>query len=161
MINNVVLVGRLTKDIEVRYTGSGKAVSNFILAVNKQYKTQDQDADFISCVVWGKTAENMDLYTKKGSLIGITGRIQTRNYEKDGQRVYVTEVVSESVQFLDTKSNTDTQSNASAYNHTPKSKNGTDSKNEANNKVSDYPEFATDAFDSNETIDISDDDLPF
>ena len=162
MINNVVLVGRLTKNIDIRYTGSNKAVSNFTIAVNRPFKTQDQDADFISCVVWGKTAGNMENYTKKGSLIGITGRIQTRNYEKDGKRVYVTEVVAENVQFLESKNNSDTKNDSQTDNHTQTNKKPTQGKSEAIKKTdNDYPEFATDAFDNDDEIDISDDDLPF
>jgi single-strand DNA-binding protein len=105
MINNVTLVGRLTKDPELRYTPSGDAVANFTLAVNRTFKNAqgEQEADFIMCQVWRKPAENVANYLKKGSLAGVTGSIRTRNYDKDGQRVYVTEVHCESVQFLEPK----------------------------------------------------------
>ncbi len=104
MINNVVLVGRLTKDPELKYTQSGIAVTNFTLAVNRPFKNQqgENEADFINCVAWRRQAENTATYVGKGSLVGVEGRIETRNYEgQDGRRVYVTEVVAESVQFLE------------------------------------------------------------
>lgn len=106
MINRVVLVGRLTKDPELRYTPNGVAVCTFTLAVNRPFTNQqgERDADFINCVAWRKQAENVANYLKKGSLAGIDGRIQTRSYEgQDGKRVYVTEILAESVQFLDSK----------------------------------------------------------
>lgn len=108
MLNRVVLVGRLTRDPDLRYTGSGTAVANFNLAVNRPFKTKDgeQEADFINCVVWRKTAENLANYMSKGSMIGVDGRIQTRSYEgNDGKTVYVTEVVAESIQFLESRGN--------------------------------------------------------
>ena len=95
MINNVVLVGRMTRDAELRYTPSNQAVATFSLAVNRNFKSQngEREADFINCVIWRQQAENLANWAKKGALIGITGRIQTRNYEnQQGQRVYVTEV---------------------------------------------------------------------
>lgn len=89
MINNVVLVGRLTRDVELRYTPSNQAVATFTLAVNRNFKNQDgeREADFINCVMWRQQAENLANWTKKGALIGVTGRIQTRNYENqlDGE----------------------------------------------------------------------------
>ena len=96
MINNVSLTGRLTKDIDLRYTQSGVAVASFTLAVNRNYKDQDgnQQTDFIQCQTWRKAAENFANFTHKGSLVGIEGRIQTRNYDnQQGQKVYVTEVI--------------------------------------------------------------------
>lgn len=106
MINNAVLVGRLTTDPSLRYTGNGTAVAGFTLAVNRNFTKKDgeQDADFINCVIWRKPAETLANYAKKGSLIGVVGRIQTRSYEKDGQRVYVTEVVVDNFQFLESRS---------------------------------------------------------
>ena len=106
MINRVVLVGRMTRDPELRRTGQGDAVTSFTLAVNRNYTSRDgqQQADFINCVVWRKPAENVERYCSKGSLVGIEGRIQTRYYDNNqGQRVYVTEIICDSVQFLDTK----------------------------------------------------------
>ncbi|WP_267667157.1 single-stranded DNA-binding protein, partial [Listeria innocua] len=108
MMNRVVLVGRLTKDPDLRYTPAGVAVATFTLAVNRPFKnTQgEQETDFIQCVVWRKPAENAANFLKKGSMAGVDGRIQTRNYEdNDGKRVFVTEVVAESVQFLEPKNN--------------------------------------------------------
>ncbi|HWI49911.1 MAG TPA: single-stranded DNA-binding protein [Rummeliibacillus sp.] len=104
MINRVVLVGRLTKDPELRYTPSGAAVARFTLAVNRTFSNQqgERQADFINCVVWRKQAENAANFLKKGSLAGVEGRIQTGSYEgQDGKRVYTTEVVADSVQFLE------------------------------------------------------------
>ncbi|MCO4327072.1 single-stranded DNA-binding protein [Staphylococcus agnetis] len=108
MLNRVVLVGRLTKDPEFRTTPSGVDVSTFTLAVNRNFKNKDgeQQADFINCVVFRKQAENVKNFLSKGSLAGIDGRLQSRSYEnKEGQRVYVTEVVCDSVQFLEPKNN--------------------------------------------------------
>lgn len=106
MINNVILVGRLTKDPDLHYTAEGQAVTNVVLAVNRNYKNQagEIDTDFVNCTLWRKTAENTASYCRKGSVIGVTGRIQTRNYEsQEGKRVYVTEVIAESVRFLSQK----------------------------------------------------------
>lgn len=108
MINNVVLIGRLTRDVELRYTPSNVAVATFNLAVNRNFKNQDgeREADFINCVMWQKSAENLASWTRKGMLIGATGRIQTRSYEnQQGQRVYVTEVVAETFQVLEKRDN--------------------------------------------------------
>ena len=138
MINNVVLVGRLTRDPELRHTPSNVAVATFSLAVNRNFKNQagDREADFISCTMWRQQAENFANWCKKGNLVGITGRIQTRSYDnQQGQRVYVTEVVAESFQTLEKKDNTATQS--SMENQMP-------------------PSFGT-----SDPMDIPDDGLPF
>lgn len=106
MINNVVLVGRLTKDIELRYTQTGIAVARFTLAVNRAFSNQqgEKEADFISCIAWRKQAENLANYMRKGNQIGVVGRIQTGSYDdKDGKRVYTTEVVADAIQFLEAK----------------------------------------------------------
>lgn len=106
MLNNTTLVGRLTKDPDLKYTQSGKAVAQFTLAVTRDFKNADgeYDADFINCVMWGKPAEMLADRVKKGERISLAGRIQTRNYENnDGQRVYVTEVVANTFHFLETK----------------------------------------------------------
>lgn len=106
VINQVTLVGRLTRDPELRYTPEGKAVSNITLAVNRHYKNAsgEIEADFVHCILWGKTAENTTNYCKKGAVLGVTGRIQTRHYDnQEGKRVYVTEVVAEGVRFLSSK----------------------------------------------------------
>ena len=105
MINRVVMVGRMTRDPELRRTGSGAAVTSFTLASNRNYNSADgQQADYISCVVWNKVAENVAQYCSKGSLVGVEGRLRSRTYDNaQGQRVYVTEVVCDSVQFLETR----------------------------------------------------------
>ena len=106
MINNTVLIGRVTKDIELKQTQANKSVTQFVLAVNRQFKNAngEREADFINIVAWGKTAELLAQYAHKGSQIGITGRIQTRNYEnQQGQRVYITEVVAENFQMLESR----------------------------------------------------------
>ena len=108
MINRVILFGRMTRDPQLRRTPQGDAVASFTLAVNRNYTTKEgqQQADFINCIVWKKQAENVDKYCSKGSLVGVEGRIQTRSYENNqGQKVYVVEVVCDSVQFLETKKN--------------------------------------------------------
>lgn len=104
MINNVVLVGRLTKDPELRYTQSNVATASFTLAINRNFKNAEgnREADFISCIMWRQSAENLVNWCRKGQQIGITGRIQTRNYEnQQGQRVYVIEVVAENFHVLE------------------------------------------------------------
>lgn len=106
MINNVTLVGRLTKDVELKYTPANQAVAQFTLAVNRTFKNAngERESDFINCVIWRQSAENFAKWAKKGALIGITGRIQTRNYEnQQGQRVYVTEVIAENFQMLESR----------------------------------------------------------
>ena len=112
MINRVVLVGRLVKEVELRYTQSGVATASFTLAVNRQFKSEngEREADFINCVMWRKNAENFANFTHKGSLVGIEGRIQTRNYEnKEGQRVYVTEVNADSFSLLESRNESQKQ----------------------------------------------------
>ena len=103
MINRVVLAGRPTKDLELKSINSGTSVCSFTLAVDRNFKSRsgERQADFINCVAWEKTAKVMSQYVKKGSVIGVDGRIQTRSYDnRDGQRVYVTEVVVENFSFL-------------------------------------------------------------
>lgn len=146
MINNVTLVGRLTKDADLRYTSDGTATATFSLAVNRPFKSAsgEREADFINCVIWRKNAENFANFTRKGSLVGITGRIQTRNYEnKEGQRVYVTEVVAENFALLESKK--DGASNGQT--------------GQSNNRSSHQP---NDPFNSHsEPYSINSDDLPF
>lgn len=110
MINNVVLVGRLTREIELRQTQTGVPVANFTLACDRNFKNNDgsTSTDFINCVIWRKKAEVLAQYTRKGTLIGIVGSIQTRNYENNqGQRVYITEVSVQDFTFLEPKSVTE------------------------------------------------------
>lgn len=142
MLNSVVLVGRLTKDPELRYTPSNQAVATFSLAVNRNFKSQngEREADFINCVIWRQQAENLANWAKKGALIGITGRIQTRSYEnQQGQRVYVTEVVADNFQLLEfNKQNNQGQSQGNSQ-----------------------QDLSGQATANTSPIDISDDDLPF
>ena len=103
MNNTILLVGRLTKNIELRYTESEKAIGNFTIAVNRDYKNQngEYETDFFNCVVYGKVAETMQQYTQKGDLVGVRGRLQNRNYEdKEGNKHYVTEIITEKLTFL-------------------------------------------------------------
>ena len=104
-MNKVFLIGRLTRDPELRYTGSNIPVATFSIAVNRNFTNQsgEREADFINIIVWRKQAENVKNYVKKGSQVAIDGRIQTRNYEQDGVKRYVTEVVADNVQFLDSR----------------------------------------------------------
>lgn len=109
-MNTVQLVGRLTREVDLRYTASGTAVGTFTLAVNRSFTNQqgEREADFINCVIWRKAAENLANFTRKGSQIGVEGRIQTRNYEnQQGQRVYVTEVVVNNFHLLEPRSVTE------------------------------------------------------
>ena len=118
MINQVVLVGRVVKELDLKYTQSGKAVARFNLAVNRDFKDAngDSQADFPSCQVWGKTAEVMADNLRKGSLIDVTGRIQTGSYEKDGQRIYTTDVVVEKFHFLEAKNDNANRSSGQSNN---------------------------------------------
>ncbi|HEA6394884.1 TPA: single-stranded DNA-binding protein [Staphylococcus aureus] len=112
MLNRVVLVGRLTKDPELRSTPNGVSVGTFTLAVNRTFTNAqgEREADFINCVTFRKQAENVNNYLSKGSLAGVDGRLQSRSYEnKVGQRVFVTEVVADSVQFLEPKNSNQQQ----------------------------------------------------
>lgn len=105
-MNKSILVGRMVREADLRYTPAGDAVANFTVAVNRPFRNKngEQEADFINCVTWRKQAENLAQYTGKGSMIAIEGRIQTRSYEgKDGKMVYVTEVLAENIQYLDNK----------------------------------------------------------
>lgn len=106
MINRVVLIGRLTKDVDLRNTNSGIAVGQFTLAVNRPFKNADgeREADFVNCVMWRKAAENFANFTHKGALVAVEGRVQTRSYEKDdGTKVFVTEVVADNFSLLESK----------------------------------------------------------
>ncbi|MBI9009596.1 MAG: single-stranded DNA-binding protein [Tenericutes bacterium] len=117
MFNKVVLIGRLTKDPELRYTSTNNLpVCSFTLAVNRPYSVQgtERNADFISCTAWRKQAENIHKYVSKGSMVAVEGKIQTRDYmdEKNNVRRYVTEVVCDSVVFLDSKNSNNSDYNA-------------------------------------------------
>lgn len=144
MINIVILVGRTTRDPILRKTQSGMSVVSFVLACNRRVKKgEQQEADFINCVAWNKTADFMAQYVKKGALLGVDGRMQTRNYDDNtGKKVYITEVVAEHVQSLESKK--DVQ-NAP---YTP----------QETNYGAGYEEQG---FSSGDTLDIASDDLPF
>ena len=141
-MNRVVLVGRLTKDPVLRKTANGVSVTSFTVACTRRFKQEGQpDADFINTVAWNKTADSVSQYTHKGSLVGVEGRIQTRSYDdQSGKRVYVTEVVADSVQFLESKS-------AAASNaYVPE---------QGSNQGYQEP------YETSSTLDIASDDLPF
>jgi len=182
LINNVVLVGRLTRDVELRYTANGTAVGSFTVALDRPFTNQngEKDTDFINCVAWRKTAETLANFTRKGSLVGVTGRIQTRNYtNNEGRKVYVTEVVCDNFQMLEPKSVTERRaqsdgsggnnSNSGGYSNSNYSNTNYSQQNNQNqapqnntNKQKNYANFDEDPFESNDdSIDISDDDLPF
>ncbi|MHC5250414.1 single-stranded DNA-binding protein [Enterococcus sp. LJL90] len=165
MINNVVLIGRLTKNPDLRYTASGVAVATFTLAVNRNFKNQEgnTEADFINCVIWRKPAETLVNYAKKGSLIGVTGAIQTRNYEnQQGQRVYVTEVVANNFQLLESKNSDFGQKNSRTGLQNNFMDNQSSYQQNASQRNSDgFNNNQSDPFENNSSIDISDDDLPF
>ena len=154
-MNRVELIGRLTRDPELRYTSSNIATARFTLAVNRPFQSQNGEngTDFINIVVWRKQAENVKKYVSKGSLVSVEGRIQTGSYEKDGQRIYTTDVVADSVQFLESKSQsasrTANQEDVTPSDFATMSENsGTDMSDEV---------FA----DFGDSIEISDDDIAF
>lgn len=161
MINRVVLVGRLTRDPDLRYTSSGIAVANFTIAVNRPFSNQqgEREADFINCVIWRKPAENLANYMSKGSLIGVDGRIQSRSYDgQDGKRVYVTEVVADSVQFLESRSS-NRGASADGGQGSGNNQQGQD-QNQQQEPNQNQPS-QNNKNENLEPIDISDDDLPF
>lgn len=163
MINRVVLVGRLTRDPELRYTPSGVAIATFTLAVNRTYANQqgEREADFISCVVWRKPAENVANFLKKGNLAGVEGRIQTRSYDnQEGKRVYVTEVLAESVQFLEPRGSNANQGGTSFGGGAPQPQNPS-AQFGGNGFEGPRKQEQSPFFDQGKPIDISDDDLPF
>lgn len=160
-MNKVILIGRLTKDIDLRKTQNGTSVCQYTLAVNRQIKKEGQpDADFIQCVAWNKTAELMEQYLHKGSLIGIEGRIQTRSYDnQQGQRVYVTEVMTDSVQFLEPRSATEPQQPQGYTNAYGQQSQGNNAPQAPVYGQSLTEQAAQASY--NDTLDIASDDLPF
>ena len=167
MINRVVLVGRLTREINLRKTGTGTSVASFTVACNRRFSghNQDQSAGFINCVAWRQTADFMAQYAAKGSLVGIEGRIQSRSYDDaSGKRVYVTEVVADSVQLLESKAQTASHraepSYAAPQNNYSNSYANTNSYAQPQN-TGDEPDYGFDGFGAGPTLDISSDDLPF
>jgi len=158
MINRAILVGRLTKDPELRKTQNDIAVTTFTIAVNRTFKNQqgEQEADFINCVVWRRQAENVSRYVSKGSLVGVEGRIQSRSYDdQNGNRRFVTEVVADSVQFLETKSS---QQNTQQNQPYPNQNNNYNNSN--SNQYSQQTPSKNEPDDLSD-IDIAEDDLPF
>lgn len=161
-MNKVFLIGRLTRDPELRYTGSNVAVASFSLAVNRNFTNQagERETDFINIVVWRKQAENVKNYLTQGSQVAIDGRIQTRSYDgEDGKKRYVTEVVADNVEFLGTKASNNNQGMASQNVSTPTEPTPYD--------FGKAPESTGTNVDSNpfadfgSSIEISDDELPF
>lgn len=156
MINRVVLVGRLTKDPEFRTTPNGVEVTNFTLAINRNFTNAqgEREADFINVITFRKQAVNVNEYLSKGKLAGVDGRIQSRSYEnQEGRRIFVTEVVADSVQFLEPKNSNGSQQDT--YQQQTRDQQG-QSRQQSNEPVGNNP-FAN----ANGPIDISDDDLPF
>lgn len=160
MINNVVLIGRMTRDAELRYTPNNIATASFTLAVNRNFKNQEgeREADFINCVIWRQQAENLANWAKKGALVGITGRIQTRNYDnQQGQRVYVTEVIADAFQLLESRGQQDNQGGNNQNSYPQQSYNNPQqTPNFSSNQQTSFFQGQTTT-----PIDISDDDLPF
>ena len=157
-MNKVFLIGRLTRDPELRYTGNNTAVASFSIAVNRSFTNQqgEREADFFNVTVWRKQAENVKNYLSQGSQVAVEGRLQTRNYEdKDGQKRYVTEVVADNVEFLGSKNSSNNNSNGS-HNDEPTPYDFGDEKEPKGTDVDSNP-FA----DFGSSIEISDDELPF
>lgn len=145
-MNKSILIGRITKDPELRTTPNNRSVCQFTIAVNRTYTNEEgkREADFINCVVWDKQAENLAMYQKKGNQIAVEGRIQTRNYDdKDGKKVYVTEVLVNNISFLDTKKD---DSNFNNLEEPPVV--------EKEEEIDPYQAFG-------DSIEINDNDLPF
>ncbi|MBF1072790.1 single-stranded DNA-binding protein [Solobacterium sp.] len=160
MINRVVLVGRLTRDVEVRKTASGLSVATFTVACDRRMaRGQDgnnqQSADFISCVAWRQAADFLGSYARKGALVGVEGRIQTRNYDRDGQKVYVTEIVCDTVNLLESKSQSQNRAQNSGY------QDNSYQQPYSQPKPSTNDDFVSDDFGAGIGMDISSDDLPF
>lgn len=150
MINSVVLVGRLTKDIELRRTQSGLSVASFTVACDRRLSAEQknsgtQSADFINCVAWRGSADFLGNYAHKGDTVGVEGRLQTRSYDRDGQRVYVTEVLANSVNLLHSKQTVQSQEQASY---------------EPQAAQAPKPQQMSD-FDYLPNVEVSSDDLPF
>lgn len=150
-MNHVSLIGRLTKDIELKSTAKGDSVGSFTLAVNRNFTNQqgEREADFINCVIWKKQADAMAQYTQKGSQVGVEGRIQTRNYEnQQGQRVYVMEVIVSQVTFI-------------GSNNTGQNVQSNQPTNYSNNQQNTYNQPNNAFMENGHPIDISESDLPF
>lgn len=168
MINRAVIVGRLTKDVEVRKTSSGLSVASFTVACDRNRRSQDntQQADFISCVAWRQSADFLGQYARKGAMVGVDGRIQTRSYQNNqGATVYVTEIVADSVQLLESRAQSEARAQSGGYQNS----------NYQNNYQSSYsqPSYSQPSSSQPDNsgndnggygdspLDISSDDLPF
>ena len=164
MINRTVLVGRLTKDPELRYTSSNIAFARFTLAVNRTFAgpSGEREADFIQCIVWRKQAENLARFVRKGSLVGIEGRIQTGSYDdKDGNRKYTTDVVCDSVQFLEPKGQDNSSGDRNFKNDNNNNNNNYNNNNNTKKQDSFYQDKREPKRESTPSIDVTEDDLPF
>ena len=159
-MNKVVLIGRLTRDPELRYTGSNTAVATFSLAVNRNFTNQqgEREADFINIVVWRKQAENVKNYLSQGSQVAIEGRIQTRSYDdNNGQKRYITEVVADNVEFLSSKNSSNSSnvgSNSQSSDPTPYDFGPAPEPKGTNVDSNPFEDFGA-------SIEVSDDELPF
>jgi len=162
-MNKAILIGRLTRDPELRHTNTGRAVCQITVAISRPFSREDgqRDADFINVVVWDKIGENVAKYMRKGSQVAVEGRIQTRSYDNtEGKKVYVTEVIAQSVQFLDTKSSTPSNQDYMMNENPFDNVTSAPVSNQA--PVMETVEIAKDPFESfGESIAISDNDLPF
>ena len=176
MINRCVLVGRLTRDVEVRKTQSGLSVASFTVACDRNVRRSgdnaQQTADFISCVAWRQSADFLGQYAHKGALIGVDGRIQTRNYDRaDGTKVYVTEVVADNVQLLESRAQSESRGNQNSYNNNSYGNGYDNSFNQqssyggnssySGNSQNNQPSGNNDDYSNDASLDISSDDLPF
>ena len=155
-LNRVVLVGRLTKDIELRKTNSNASVCSFTVAVDRRFQSQQQagqTADFINCIAWRQSADFLSSYAGKGTIVSVEGRIQTRSYDGPNGKVYVTEVVADNVQIISNRTG----------NGMPASTNSYASQNQTFTPAADpgYPDNMDDDFSNTPSLDISSDDLPF
>lgn len=152
-INHVTLVGRLVRDVELRKTSSNTSVCSFTVACDRRFKSSQpgaQDADFISCIAWRQSADFLTKYGSKGAIVSVEGRIQTRSYDNaQGQKVYVTEVVADSVQLISSNKNTNAGVNTNSQTFTPSVETSMES------------DFMDDDFSNTPSLDISSDDLPF
>ena len=168
-MNKAILIGRLTRDPELRYTSSNRAVCQFTVAIDRPFTNQSsgqREADFINVVAWDKTGENVGKYMSKGRLIAVEGRIQTRNYDNnEGKKVYVTEVIANNVQFLESRNATNTSSNSfdsmpeppiekTPYDFGDDKEQNTTPTMDVNDEKDPFASFG-------EQVEISDNDLPF
>lgn len=161
-MNKALLIGRLTRDPELRATFTGRNVCQFSIAVNRNFTNAngEREADFINCVVWDKQAENLVKYQKKGNQIAVDGRIQTRNYEdKDGKRVYVTEILANNISFLDSKGTNTSSNDFNSLPEPPREDSVSSSSNMNNMETVSVDKDPFEAF--GDSIEISDNDLPF